>query len=63
MLQPWTFTIPVSPVNKNKLEYFTNHKALMIFHDDAPNRHVPAFLEFLVNAQQKAIVNLQAKHM
>ena len=31
-------------------EHLTSHKNLMIFHNDAPNSHVPAFLEFLVNA-------------
>ena len=48
--QPRTFTIPASPVNKNKLKYLTSHKTLMICHNVAPNRHVLAFLEFLVSA-------------
>ena len=47
--QPWTFTVPASPVKiTNLLKYLTSQKALMIFHNDAPNSHVPAFLEFLV---------------
>ena len=49
--QPWTFTIPASPVNKQKfLEKLASHKALMVFHNDVPNSHIPAFLEYLVNA-------------
>ena len=31
-------------------EHLTSHKNLMIFHNDVPNSHLPALLEFLVNA-------------
>ena len=34
----------------------------MILRNDVPNRHVSAFLEFLENANKKAIVTVQAKH-
>ena len=37
-------------VKTSLLEYLASHKAFMIFHYNAPNSHVPAFLQFLVNA-------------
>ena len=44
-------------IKTNLLEYLTSNKALVIIPNDAPNSHVLAFLEFLVNAlQQQAIV-------
>ena len=52
-------TFPALPGNKNKL---TSYKALMIFHNDAPNSHVPAFLEFLVNALSTTSNSKSAKY-
>ena len=34
-------------IKTSLLEYLTSHKVLMIFHNDASNSHVLAFLEFL----------------
>ena len=42
-------SFPLS-IKTDLIEYFTSHKALMILHTDAPNSHVLAFLESLVNA-------------
>ena len=62
MSQPWTFAIPGPPVNKNLLEYFTNNKALIIFHNAVSNSRVPAFLEFLVNLLSTTSHGKSAKH-
>ena len=36
-------------IKTSLLEYLTNYKALMIFHNNVPNSHVPAFLGLLEN--------------
>ena len=40
----WRWHLEIAP------EHLTSHKNLMIFHNDVPNSHLPALLEFLVNA-------------
>ena len=62
MSRPWTFVFPCPPVNKNLLEYFTNNKAFIIFHNVVSNSRVPVFLEFLVNLLSTTSHRKSAKH-
>ena len=50
-------------IETSLLDYFTGHKALMIFHNYAPNGKAPAILELLVMLFQQVTVNQQAKNI
>ena len=60
--QPSLFQL-LLPLKAKLSEYLTSHKALMIFHNDAPNSHVTAFLELLVNALSATSHSKSAKHI
>ena len=50
-------------IKANLLEYLTSHKASIIFPDNAPNTHFPAFLEFLVNLLLATSHSKYVKHI
>ena len=49
-------------IKTNLLEYLIGHKGLMIFHNDAPDSHAPAFLEFLANGPSTMSHSKSANH-
>ena len=62
--QPWSFTIPGTLVNKNKLIWAISfsQKALTSIHNDALNSHVPGSPEFLVNILSTVFYSESGKH-